>query len=509
MKDNNHTPTLRCYNHLMDAYANTNNVNQVVNVFKRINQEGLTPDVYSYSSMIKALTMDTRLEDAFIVFKQMKKLNLIPTQPIFANLISGCLKSQQIDKAWETFDEMRISYHQPDEVTFTLMLHACAKKGEVERALNIFEDMVNQQLYPTDVTFNVLIHACAKRPDYYNEAFSLFDQMKNTYGFQPDLITYNTLIGVCAWKKDLSRARDLFRYIVNDDSMVPDIHSYTNMFWCYANYNPPSSSSSITTTTKENDIKESTSLTSTNIESILPLALPNRRSEIVNEAKHLFNYMIQQQQATVDDHNNSNITVEKNTSPIITTQLLTTYLNIHVMQRQYRECINIYDDLFSKYNVTPNAHTFMVMLRYCYQTKDSILAWRIWDEYQSFLESRTLHDSENMNDMSIMQQKQLLLKHEQQQYREGWTKQQQRKMIIMMANTLAKSNELNYSIQLLNSISKDKDFKPLKLKEVKMIYDRAILLEDEDSKEVITRLCSHNSKNFKPGSFKYTRINVK
>lgn len=298
----------------------------------------------------------------------------------------------------------------------------------MERALNLFEDMINQQLYPTDVTFNVLINACAKRSDYYDEAFSLFNQMKAIYGFQPDLITYNTLIGACARKRDLARARDLFKHIImNDDhSMKPDIHTYTNMFWCYANYNPPTNT--ITSSTKENNIKESTSLISPNLETILPLTLPNRRSEVVNEAKGLFDYMIQQQQ--IDNNDN-----EKNSS-IITASLLTSYLNVHVMQRQYKECINIYDELFSKYQVKPSPSTFTVMLRYCYQMKDTELAWKIWDDYQTFLESRSL--PENIDDMSIIQQKQIKLKREQQQYKEGWTKDQQRNMILLMANTLAR-----------------------------------------------------------------------
>ncbi|CAO3628640.1 unnamed protein product [Cunninghamella blakesleeana] len=518
MKENGLTPTIRCYNHLMDAYANTNDVDQVINVYKRINEEGLQPDVFSYSSLVKVLTKDARLDDAFVIFHQMKKLNIIPTQPIFANLISGCLKSQQIDRAWETFDDMRISYHQPDEVTFTLMLHACAKKGEVERALNLFEDMINQQLYPTDVTFNVLINACAKRPDYYNEAFSLLNQMKTIYGFQPDLITYNTLIGACARKKDLARARDIFKHIIMDhddyDSMTPDTHTFTNMFWCYANYNPSSTKTKTSSSLKEKEIKESTSLIPSSIEAILPFSLPNRRSEVVNEAKGLFQYMMQQKEKEENEKQSSKIK--------LTTSLLTSYLNVHVTQYQYNDCIQLYESLFSTYQLKPNPSTFTVMLRYCYQLKDTDLAWKIWDEYQAFLETHSLPDYNNnnnnsdhdhFNEMTMIQQKQMKLKLEQQQYKEGWTMDQQRNMVLLMANTLARSNELNYSIQLLKTIARktkgQEGFKPLKLKEVKTIYDKSIQLENDEAKQEIIRLCSNRSKqSFKPGSFKYSRINV-
>jgi pentatricopeptide repeat protein len=58
--------------------------------------------------------------------------------------------------------------------------------------------MPNRGLYPTDVTFNTLINACVLRTDYYQEAFNLLNQMQEVHGFEPDRITYNTLLLGCA-----------------------------------------------------------------------------------------------------------------------------------------------------------------------------------------------------------------------------------------------------------------------------------------------------------------------
>lgn len=123
----NVTASVRALNHLMDAYANTSNLERTIATFKKMDDFGLKPDIFSYGSLIKAFVTNKRLDDAFVIFEKLKKSSMIPSQPIFANLISGCLKENKVEKAWEVFDSMRLSFHQPDEVSFTLMLHACAK----------------------------------------------------------------------------------------------------------------------------------------------------------------------------------------------------------------------------------------------------------------------------------------------------------------------------------------------------------------------------------------------
>ncbi|CAO3628432.1 unnamed protein product [Mucor fragilis] len=318
MTSYNITPSLRSVNHLMDAYASANNVEQTVATFKKLDQLGMKPDIYTYGTLVKAFVTNKRLDDAFVIFEKMKDASIIPSQPIFSNLISGCLKANRVEKAWEVFDSMRLSYHQPDEVSFTLMLHACAKKGEVERALNLFEDMAGYQLYPTDVTFNVLINACAKRPDYYNEAFSLLDQMQTSYGFQPDKITYNTLLTACSRKKDLKQARLILQTMWQDvekngsESLLkPDSTTYTNLFWCYASYHPTPAAS-------QNQHQQKSKAAPTTALSterhLLPVAVPSKRSLVVKEAEWLFKQIEQD--------------VE------MTPALLTSYLTLHISQNR-------------------------------------------------------------------------------------------------------------------------------------------------------------------------------
>lgn len=356
----------------------------------------------------------------------------------------------------------------------------------MERALNLFEDMAGYQLYPTDVTFNVLINACAKRPDYYNEAFSLLDQMQENYGFQPDKITFNTLLNACARKKDLGQARNILQTMWKDvekngsqSLLAPDSQTYTNLFWCYASYMP----------VHVNSAKKVTTGTTTALSTerqLLPLELPNKRSKVVKEAEWIFNGL---PAANVK----------------ITPALLTSYLALHVSQKQIASPVQIYTELFDRFGVLKDAFTFQHMLQYCYSNKDDKMAWKVWEEYQDFLESRR---GEVKATDDIVQQKALEGEKNSLAIKEGWTDLQQQKMAALMTNTLARTNDLKNALSILSSeLRRSSTMHPPRLRDMMPVYNKAIQLEDLDAKRELIHICVKDPK--RPTSLKYTRVNRK
>ncbi|KAI8393268.1 uncharacterized protein BYT42DRAFT_435 [Radiomyces spectabilis] len=485
MKDYNLQPSTKCFNHLMDAYANVKDVESVIATFKRMKEEGLKADIYTYGTLIKTFVQSSRLEDAFVIFRKMKTANMIPSQPIFSMLLSGCITMQDIDRAWRVFDEMRLAYHQPDEVSFTLMLHACAERGEVERALNLFEDMTSQHLYPTDVTFNVLINACAKRSDYFDEAFSLLQQMQEN-GFKPDRITYNTLLSACARKKHLALAREIYRSMLQDTDVSPDQYTYANFFWCYASFNPRpaiENQAAEDAPVKQEQDEESNSLVS---HSILFPQLPDRRSKVVAEAKAVFHYMLQQHIP-------------------VNTPLLNAYISTHISQKQDRECLQLYEQ-FDDMKVQRDGYTFLSMLQFCYNKRDASLAWKVWEDYQDFLEKRA---AMFLPSDDPLQAKRIANDRTYAQHREGWSLPQQRALTLLMANTLAKTNDLQHSLSLL--VTHFKKGGPLaslaiKYEDVKTIHNKCIQLEDMDAKQELMSLYAPRRPRLAPA--KYRRVNM-
>jgi pentatricopeptide repeat protein len=350
--------------------------------------------------------------------------------------------------------------------------------------LNLFEDMAGYHLYPTDYTFNVLINACAKRPDYYNEAFSLLDQMQEGYGFQPDKITFNTLLTACARKKDLGQARNILKAMWKDverngaqSLLAPDSKTYTNLFWCYASYNPSTGQQQQKMTNGKSAATTSTAVSTER--HLLPLELPNKRSKVVKEAEWLFNQL-------------------PDNGVTMTPALLTSYLALHISQKQTGSCIDIYTKTFDQFGVQKDAFTFYHMLQYCYNNKDDKIAWKVWEDYQDFLESRR----KDIVSDDIVEKKAGESKRNALAIKEGWTDIQQQKMTALMANTLGRSNDLKNSLSILRVSAHP----PPRLRDMMPVYNKCIQLEDLDAKRELVQICVKDQK-YQPGNSKYKRVN--
>lgn len=353
--------------------------------------------------------------------------------------------------------------------------------------MNLFEDMAGYHLYPTDVTFNVLINACAKRSDYYNEAFSLLDQMQENYGFQPDKITSNTLLTACARKKDLRQARNILRAMWKDvekngaqSLIAPDSQTFTNLFWCYASYNPAiDRQEQQKQQNKKKDEKATTStVISTELQS-LPLELPNKRSLVVKEAEWIFNQL--------PAH-----------GVTMTPALLTAYLALHITQKQTASCIQIYTKTFDQFQVQKDGFTFKHMLEYCYKNKDANMAWKVWEDYQDLLEAR----KKDIVSDNIVEQKANEAAQHALAIKEGWAEAQQQKMTVLIANTLARSNDLKNALSILRVSSHPAP----RLRDMMPVYNKCIQLEDLDAKRELVQICVKDQKRI-PGNSKYKRVN--
>ena len=271
----------------------------------------------------------------------------------------------------------------------------------MERALNLFEDMTGSNLYPTDVTFNVLINACAKRPDYFQAAFDLLEQMQTVYSFQPDLVTYNTLLSACARSGNLSRAHDIFNIIEED----ADQHTFANLLSCYANYTPPRVSLTNPSSVIRQQQQQHQQTEGLVERTLLSNQLPERRSAVVAEATKIFDSIVSDRRCDIN------------------TPLLTAYLSVHVLQKQSREVMDVYSNMFEKYQVERIPKTFSLMLQHCYNQRDADFAWQVWSDYQEFLDQRQQQEKDISTAKRII---------------EGWAPDQQRKMTLLMVNTLAR-----------------------------------------------------------------------
>ncbi|RCH92901.1 hypothetical protein CU098_010425 [Rhizopus stolonifer] len=306
--------------------------------------------------------------------------------------------------------------------------------------------------------------------------------MQSTYGFQPDKVTFNTLLTACARKKDLKRAREILEWMWKDveqhgsDSLLsPDHQTYTNLFWCYASYHPTP------TTHRVSSVSDTTALSTEH--HLLPIQVPHKRSQVVKEAQWLFQQLPSHVQRT--------------------SALLTAYLALHISQKQTAPCVDIYTHLFDKCHVQRDGFTFQHMLQLCYRTKDASLAWKVWEDYQDFLENREIQFDLKPN--SVSEQKALDIKRHTLATSEGWTETQQQQLAILMANTLGRCDDVRNAIGILSTELRRLALNPPTLRDVMPIYNKCVQLENQEAKQELMYLCTKEQRRT---NMKFKRINT-
>ncbi|KFH67020.1 hypothetical protein MVEG_07544 [Podila verticillata NRRL 6337] len=465
-------PNIDTFGHLIEAYANAGELKKAQDTIELILKSGLVPSISSYNSLMKIHVKRRDITSAFKVFEALKEHHN-PDVEVFTNLVKGCLRAGEYDLGWKVFDQMQHSGATPVESTYSLMIHACAKTDQVERALDIFKTYPNRRLQPTDATFNSLIHACAMRPEYFATAFALLNEMQNVYGFEPDVLTYNTLLFACSKRQDLLTARRVFQKVVQLDhegKLQSDGVTVTNFLWCitewkdtdvhlrnlkYRQRNPteaskPSMEPSVSSAS-------STAMAVASPYFLLPERPPKNEQEALAEGESVFNWFTKRsadqfpitevsQEKLLEDtteqtlgQDNQVATKDPITSALsslpkssrqspIRTRLLNAYLAMYVRHHDIEKSTEIYRHYFSHFQRKRDSWTYSTMLEGCYNWKDVDLGTEVFRDWRDWRKSTG-------------------------KLTEKRARQADYQCYRRMINLLARTNHLDESIALLEELS--------------------------------------------------------
>ncbi|KAF9306743.1 hypothetical protein BGZ74_003920 [Mortierella antarctica] len=461
-------PSIETFGHLIEAYANAGELKKAQDTIELILKSGLVPSVSAYNSLMKIHVKRRDITSAFKVFEALKEHHN-PDVDVFTNLVKGCLRAGEYDLGWKVFDQMQHSGATPVESTYSLMIHACAKTDQVERALDIFKTYPNRKLQPTDATFNSLIHACAMRPEYFATAFALLNEMQNVYGFEPDILTYNTLLFACSKRQDLLTARRVFQKVVQLDhegKIQLDGVTVTNFLWCitewkdtevhlknlkYRQRNPAEVQSK--PSIELSPSSTSSAMTVASLYFMLPERPPKNEQEALAEGESVFNWFAKRsasqfpveasdklmEDATDPEHDNqvavkaskllalASLPTSSRQSPI-RTRLLNAYLAMYVRHHDTEKSTEIYRHYFNHFQRKRDSWTFSTMLEGCYSWKDVDLGTEVFRDWRDWRKSTG-------------------------KLTEKRTRQSDYQCYRRMINLLARTNHLDESIALLEELS--------------------------------------------------------
>ncbi|PRQ46484.1 putative tetratricopeptide-like helical domain-containing protein [Rosa chinensis] len=255
--DHIQTPGLFIYNVMIKALAKRRRFKSVIELFRRLREEGLWPDNFTYPFACKAIgglgeaqegakvhgfAVKTGLQfDSYVcnsLIDMYAELGLVDNvKQVFDEMperdvvswnvtISGCVRCMGFREAVSVFRRMRKeSNEKPDEATVVSTLSACAALKDVELGREI-HDYVRAELKFTSIIGNAVLDMYAKC-GCLSEARKVFDEipLKNVMCWTSMVCGYVN----CGM---LDEARELF-----DRSPTKDVVLWTAMMNGYVQYN--------------------------------------------------------------------------------------------------------------------------------------------------------------------------------------------------------------------------------------------------------------------------------
>eukprot|EP01064_Diplonema_japonicum_P009991 TRINITY_DN17374_c0_g1_i1.p1 TRINITY_DN17374_c0_g1~~TRINITY_DN17374_c0_g1_i1.p1 ORF type:complete len:892 (+),score=218.73 TRINITY_DN17374_c0_g1_i1:53-2728(+) len=223
---------------------------------------GVKPDMMTYQTLIVAADRMGKADTAFEIFDEMKEAGIQPDLATYIKLLNVCVLNHDTQKAIHLFDEAIENKIIPDVSLYNAFINVLAEAGD-ELIFEIFSQLStllqHLNIKPNQQTYNVLIKACTQlrrpgdpspdddlptnksdmqiREDLIRErntertrkAFEIYEQMcKPTSPVKLDVVTYTTLMDVCAITGDTEKARELLEDMKQRD-VSPTILTYNKM----------------------------------------------------------------------------------------------------------------------------------------------------------------------------------------------------------------------------------------------------------------------------------------
>ena len=241
MKEEGFQPNAVTYMSLLKDCASTGALEWVKDVHRHILEEGHESDVRVGSALIHMYAKCGSIGDAAVVFDSMKGRNLI-TWNVMIGAYAGSGRGVE---AYDLYLKMKEEGFQPNAVTYMSLLnvfastgalewvkdvhrhifekghesdvrvgnaliHMYAKIGSIEDARMVFDRMKERDV----ITWTVIIGAYAGSGRGV-EAYDLYLKMKEE-GFQPNAVTYVSLLNDCASAGALEWVKDVHRHILEE-----------------------------------------------------------------------------------------------------------------------------------------------------------------------------------------------------------------------------------------------------------------------------------------------------
>ena len=201
-----HESDVRVGNALVHMYAKSGSIEDARMVFDGMKER----DVITWNVMIGAYAGSGRGVEAYDLYLEMKGEGLQPNAVTFMSLLNDCASTGALEWVKDVHKHILEGGHESDVRAGNALVHMYAKSGSIEDARVVFDRLKERDV----ITWNVMIGAYAGSGRGV-EAYDLYLKMKEE-GFQPNAVTYMSLLNDCGSTGALEWVKDVHRHILEE-----------------------------------------------------------------------------------------------------------------------------------------------------------------------------------------------------------------------------------------------------------------------------------------------------
>ncbi|KAF6004797.1 hypothetical protein F1559_001853 [Cyanidiococcus yangmingshanensis] len=204
----------RQLNKILSTLYKSGRAAEALEVCKLVEADGrISMDVASYSILISCLGKCGAPAQAIEMFHKMVKEGVAPNAFTFSAIFGALSDSSYLDQAWEFLQMIRSTYpRELNVVVYNAILKFVGRAGRIDAALELLGQMErDSNVQPDIVTYGTILDICAKKQDVAL-AYAVLDRMRRR-GIRPNNFCYASLIDACARAGLPDQAESLFRQL--------------------------------------------------------------------------------------------------------------------------------------------------------------------------------------------------------------------------------------------------------------------------------------------------------
>ncbi|PNY08983.1 pentatricopeptide repeat-containing protein at2g01510-like protein [Trifolium pratense] len=183
--------TLECCNSLMTSLSHCGCIEDVVELFGLMVDEGLMPDEVTVSMTLKAISVF-----ALASFTSTQLLHCVALKSgvegdaaVLCSLMDAYSRCGHVELSHQIFETIPT----PNAICFTSMINGYARNGMGKEGLSLLHAMIEKGVKPDEVTFLCALTGCS-HTGLVKEGKVLFNSMKSVYDVHPDRRHFSCMV---------------------------------------------------------------------------------------------------------------------------------------------------------------------------------------------------------------------------------------------------------------------------------------------------------------------------